>query len=76
MLISAASGMLTFFLVTFLSIFAILIYNGFGHHANFADSYKYVALPAGIVVLLFSLIFLGSVWVRRKINDAPRGEAR
>lgn len=71
-LISAASGMLTFFLVTFISIFAILIYNGFGHHVNFANSYKFVALPAGIVVLLFSLIFLGSVWIRRKMHGDPR----
>jgi hypothetical protein len=71
-LISASAGMLTFFLVTFVSIIGIMIYNfGFGHQLTFAASYKWFALPAGILVLLASLSYLGSLWLRRKF----RGEA-
>jgi hypothetical protein len=71
-LISASAGVLTFFLVTFVSIFGIMIYDyGFGHHVTFAASYKWFALPAGILVMLASLIYLGSLWLRRKF----RGES-
>jgi hypothetical protein len=68
-LISAALGFMTFFAVTFCSIFAILIYNGATHHAvDLSYSYKFVALPAGCVVLVIALFTLGGVWVRRRLT--------
>ena len=62
-------GFLSFFLFTFLAIVGLMIYNGMGHHVDYADSYKYVSFPAACVVLLASLIFFGSLWVRRKISQ-------
>ncbi len=68
-LISAALGFMTFFVVTFLSIFGILIYNGAAHRAiDLSVSYKFIALPAGSVVLVIALAVLGSVWIRRRLT--------
>jgi hypothetical protein len=39
-----------------------------GHHVDYAFSYKYISFPAACVVLLASLIFFGSLWVRRKVS--------
>ncbi len=61
-------GFLSFFLFTFLAIVGLMILNGMGHHVDYADSYKYISFPAACVVLLASLIFFGSLWVRRKIS--------
>jgi hypothetical protein len=61
-------GFLSFFLFTFLGIVGLMIYNGMGHHVDYADSYKYISFPAACVVLLASLIFFGSLWVRRKVS--------
>jgi hypothetical protein len=61
-------GFLSFFLFTFLAIVGLMIYNGTGHHVDYAVSYKYIAFPAASVVLLASLTFFGSLWVRRKVS--------
>jgi hypothetical protein len=61
-------GFLSFFLFTFLAIVGIMIYNGMGHQVDYAESYKYISFPAGCVVLLVSLIFFGSLWLRRKLS--------
>jgi hypothetical protein len=37
---------------------------------NYADSYKFISFPAACLVLLVSLIFFGTLWVRRKISSA------
>jgi hypothetical protein len=67
LLLSFSLGFVTFFLTTFLAIFALLIYNEIGHRAvNYADTYKYVGLPAGVIVLGASLGFFGFLWIRRK----------
>ena len=58
---------LSFFLFTFLAIVGIMIYNGMGHRVDYAESYKYISFPAGCVVLVASLIFFGSLWLRRKL---------
>ena len=64
-----ALGFITFFAVTFVSIFTILIYNTVGHHTlDMSYGYKYVALPAGCVVLAIALAILGTVWLRRKLT--------
>jgi hypothetical protein len=35
---------------------------------DYAESYKYISFPAGCVVLVASLIFFGTLWMRRKLS--------
>jgi hypothetical protein len=68
-LIALALGFMTFFGVTFLSIFGLMIYNGAGHHHVTLDTgYKFIALPAGIFVLIVSLAVLLGIWLHRKLT--------
>jgi hypothetical protein len=68
-LIALALGFITFFGVTFVSIFGLMIYNrGGGHHLTLDTSYKFIALPAGIFVLIVSLAGLLIIWLRRKLT--------
>lgn len=68
LLLSLALGFMTFFGVTFLSIFGILIYNAVTHGAiDLSHGYKYIAFPAGLLVLVLSLLTLGTVWMRRRV---------
>jgi hypothetical protein len=66
LIMAVAIGFLSFFLFSFLGIIGISVYNGMGHHVDLADSYKYISFPAGCVVLVVSLIFFATLWVRRK----------
>jgi hypothetical protein len=68
LLMAFTVGFLSFFLFTFLAIVGITIYNSMGHHVDYADSYKYISFPAGCVVLAASLIFFGTLWLRRKLS--------
>jgi hypothetical protein len=68
LLMAFTVGFMSFFLFTFLAIVGVMIYNGMGHNVNYADTYKYISFPASCVVLLASLIFFGSLWVRRKVS--------
>jgi len=67
LIIAVAMGFMSFFGLTFLSIIGVAIYKGIsGSHITLAISYKYIAFPASILVLLLSLAFLMALWVRRK----------
>ncbi len=69
LLLAASSGFFTFFLVTALSIFALLIWNQLLHHTvNYANSYLYFGLPSAIVVWAVALAVFGTLWIRAKIN--------
>jgi hypothetical protein len=68
LLMAFAVGFLSFFLFTFLAIAGIMIYNGMGHQMDYAESYKYISFPAGCVVLAISLVFFGTLWLRRKFS--------
>jgi len=68
LLLSVSLGFMAFFATCFAAIFGILIYNSAGHHVNFADSYRYIALPVGLTVLAVSLILLLGLWLRRKLS--------
>jgi hypothetical protein len=68
LLIAVALGFMTFFGVTFLSIFGLMIYNLGGHHVPLDMSYKFIALPAGIFVLIVSLAAMFAIWLRRKVT--------
>ena len=69
LLLSFSIGFLSFFAATFVAIFGIMTYNGAAHKTvNFADSYRLIGFPFGIAMLGVSLLFFGSVWVRRKLS--------
>jgi hypothetical protein len=69
LLLSLASAFFTFFASTCIAIFSLLGWNVFGHHTvNYADSYRYVGFPAGVIVLLAALPVFGTLWVRAKIK--------
>ncbi len=68
-LLAAASGFFTFFLVTALSIFALLFWNQLGHHSvDYADTYRYCGFPAAVVVWTIAFFVFGSLWIRAKIH--------
>jgi hypothetical protein len=68
LLLSFALGFVGFFGATFLAIFTLLFYNEGGHHnVDFADTYKFVGLPVGLIVLALSLALFGFLWIRRKV---------
>jgi hypothetical protein len=68
---SFAVGFAAFFAATFFAIFGVLIYNTTTHHAvDFALTYKRVGLPVGLLVLVVTLGYLGTMWVRRQLRKA------
>ena len=72
-LLSVSLGLTVFCVSCCVAIFTLLAYNQLGHHAvNFADTYKFVALPAGSVTTVLSFLFLFALWLRRKFRDSPR----
>ena len=68
LLLAVASAFFTFFATTCLAIFALLIWYIFDSHALHyaADTYIYVGLPAGVLVLLLALPYFLVMWVRAK----------
>jgi hypothetical protein len=67
LLLAVASGFLTFFATTCISIFALLGWNLFGHHTvSYADTYLYVGFPAGVLVLIIALPFFLTLWIKAK----------
>jgi hypothetical protein len=69
LLLAFASAFFTFFAATCLAIFALLIWNELGHHTvNYADTYLYVGLPTGLLVLIVALPTFAVLWVRAKIK--------
>jgi hypothetical protein len=69
LLLVFASAFFTFFATTTLAIFALLAWNIIGHHAvNYADSYRYAGLPAGVLVLFIALPVFGALWFRAKLR--------
>jgi hypothetical protein len=69
LLLSFAAAFFTFFATTFLAIVSLLVWNILGHHSvSFADTYLYVGLPAGVLVLIVALPVFGTLWVRAKLR--------
>lgn len=74
LLMGLATGFTAFFLATFLSIVALLVYMTATHHAvDFAIAYKRVGFPIGVGVGVAALSFLGFQWVRRTIRKNHEG---
>jgi hypothetical protein len=69
LLLSFTSAFFTFFATTTIAIFALLAWNLFGHHSvNYADTYLYVGLPAGLIVLAIALPVFATLWIRAKLR--------
>jgi hypothetical protein len=67
LLLSVAAAFFTFFASTCIAIFALLAWNQIGHHTvNYADTYLYVGLPLGVLVLVVALPYFGVLWIRAK----------
>lgn len=70
LLLSFATAFFTFFATTCIAIFALLAWNLIGHHtANYADTYRYVGFPAGVLALIIALPVFGGFWVRAKLQS-------
>lgn len=68
LLFAFATAFFTFFASTFLAIVSLLVWNGIlGHNVNYADTYRYVGAPAGLIMLAIALPFFGTLWVRAKL---------
>jgi hypothetical protein len=69
LLLALSSGFFTFFLVTALAIFGLLIWNQMLHHTvNYANSYLFFGFPSAVVVWVVALGVFGTLWVRAKIT--------
>ena len=69
LLLAFAAAFFTFFATTCIAIFALLGWNLIGGHKTiFADTYLYVGLPAGVLVLLVALPVFGTLWLRAKFR--------
>ena len=69
LLLTLATGFFTFFASTCLAIFSLLAWNVFGHHTvSYADSYRYVGFPSGLIALAGAMAVFGSLWVRAKVK--------
>lgn len=69
MLLSFAAAFFTFFASTCIAIFALLAWNLGGHHSvNYADTYRYVGFPAGVIVLAVALPLFLTLWIRAKFQ--------
>lgn len=70
MLLALASAFFTFFATTLLAIFGLLVWNQIlGHSVDYADTYLYVGLPAGVVVLVIAVPFFLFLWVRARVRQ-------
>jgi hypothetical protein len=66
LLMGVASGFMAFFAATFCAIVFILVYNSLTHSAiDFALSYRRVGFPIGMVAMLVTLSYLGTLWLKR-----------
>ena len=69
LLMSFATGFAAFFATTFVAIIAMLVYlMATGKKPDFALTYKLAGLPIGVGVLVVTLGYLGTLWVRRKLR--------
>ena len=70
LLLSFASALFVFCLTTMIAIFSLLVWNLGGRHAvDYAISYRYIGLPASLVVLAIALPFFLILWIRAKIHQ-------
>jgi mannose/fructose/N-acetylgalactosamine-specific phosphotransferase system component IIC len=65
LLLACAAAFFTFFASTAAAIFVLLAWNLAGHHnVSYAASYRYVGLPAFLLVLIVALPVFVTLWLR------------
>jgi hypothetical protein len=70
LLLSVAAAFFTFFATTCLAIFSLIGWNTIGGHSvNYADTYRYVGFPAGLLVLIVGLPYFLVLWIRAKFRN-------
>jgi hypothetical protein len=70
LLLAFATAFFTFFATTCVAIFSLLGWNVIGHHTvSYADSYRYIGFPAGVLMLIVALPVFGTLWVRAKLRQ-------
>ncbi len=77
-LLAVSLGLAAFCGSCFAAILGMLWYNSVHHGRpalDYADSYRYVALPAGVATLVVSALVLGVLWVRRQLRTKVRVRA-
>ncbi|MGH9599940.1 MAG: hypothetical protein ACRD27_08745 [Terracidiphilus sp.] len=68
LLLAFAAAFFTFFTALFLAIMSLLVWNQIlGHHVSYTVTYRYMALPAGLLMLAIALPVFGTLWVRAKL---------
>src|SRR5579863_7275962 len=68
LLLAFASAFFTFFASTCIAIFSLLAWNLLGGHTvNYADSYRYVGLPAAVLVIALPVML--TIWLRAKLRS-------
>jgi hypothetical protein len=69
LLLAVAAAFFVFFAATTLAIFTLLGWNIAGGHAvNYAFSYLYVGLPAGLLTLVAALPIFFGLWIRARFS--------
>ncbi|HUZ96531.1 MAG TPA: hypothetical protein VMU57_16645 [Edaphobacter sp.] len=69
LIMSTAVGFAAFFAATFCAIFVLLFDKAAtGRMPDFTITYKFVGLPVGIAVLVLTLAYLGTLWIKRKLR--------
>ena len=67
LLLSFASAIFTFCIVTTVAIFALLAWRFAGHpDVDFTIPYRLIGVPAAIIVLAIALPFFLTLWIRAK----------
>lgn len=70
-LMGTAAGFAAFFAGTFLGIVGIMLSNSIGHTAiDYADAYRWIGFPLGVLVLIFALSFLITLRIRRGVSSS------
>lgn len=68
MVLGVATGLLAFVIALFFAIVGVTIYDAASgtSMANLTITYRDIAAPAGVLVMLVSLVYLFTIWVRHK----------
>ena len=73
LLITGATALASFFAATFLAIMTILVLTqAFSKKIDFAIAYKWVGLPVGLLVLVVTAVYLGSLLLLRIRREGSR----
>ena len=74
-LLAVSLGLAAFCGSCFAAIVGMLVFN-IAHRGqpglDYADSYRYVALPAGVATLVVSALVLGVLWLRRQVKSQAK----